>query len=121
MVAVAAFLRVINALENIRESIELLEKSRKRGASRDRSRLLKRRATFETEDAIQVLAGAGLHPSAVAHLELARQKTLHALDAWWSGNRKIRKAVAELREARARLVAPPASGLAQHGSDAGGS
>jgi mono/diheme cytochrome c family protein len=121
VVAVAAFLRVINALENIRVSIGLLEKSRAREVPRDRSRVLKRRATFETGDATQVLAGAGLHPDAVAHLESARAETIRALDAWWGGDRKIRRAVAELREARARLIAPPSSGLARHGSDGGGS
>jgi mono/diheme cytochrome c family protein len=121
VVAVAAFLRVINVLENIRASIEVLEKSTKRGVSRGRSRVLKQRATFETEDAIQVLAGAGLHPDAVAHLESARAGTIRALGGWCCGHGRIHRAVAELREARARLIAPPSSGLARHGSDGGGS
>ena len=121
VVAVAAFLRVINALENIRVSIDLLEKSRAREVSRGRSRVLKQRATFETEDAIQVLAGAGLHPDAVAHLESARAESIRALDAWWSGHRRVRRAVADLREARARLIASPSASLAQHRSDGGGS
>ncbi|MDH3213734.1 MAG: hypothetical protein OEM05_14735 [Myxococcales bacterium] len=121
VVAVAAFLRVLNALENIRASIELLEKSTQRGVTRQRSRVLKRRATFETEDAIQVLAGAGLHPDAVAHLESARAETICALDAWGSGDRKLRRALAQLREARDRLIASPASDLARQGSGGGGS
>jgi hypothetical protein len=72
--------------------------------SRSRSRDLKQRATFETEDAIQVLAGGGLHPNAVAHLESARTKTIRALNGWWGGHHRIHHAVGELREARARLI-----------------
>ncbi len=104
VVEVAAFLRIINALENIRASIDLLEDSNARGMSRSRSRDLKQRATFETEDAIQVLAGGGLHPNAVAHLESARTKTIRALNGWWGGHHRIHHAVGELREARARLI-----------------
>jgi mono/diheme cytochrome c family protein len=121
VVAVAAFLRVINALENIRASIDLLENSRAREVSRDRSRVLKQRANFETNDAIQVLAGGGLHPDAVAHLESARAETVRALHVRWGGDRKIRRAVAQLRKARDRLVTSPSSGLALQRSGAGGS
>jgi mono/diheme cytochrome c family protein len=121
VVAVAAFLRVINVLENIRTSIALLEKSGTRAVSRSRSRVLKQRATFETDDAIRVLAGAGLHPNAVAHLEFARAETRHALDAWWGGHRRTHEAIAELRAARARLIDSPSPRIAGQGSDGGGS
>lgn len=70
VVAVAAFLRVINALENIRASLELIERAGE-AATVDRELVLLERATAETEDAFQVLAGGGLHPAAVAELETA--------------------------------------------------
>ncbi len=119
VVAVAAFLRVINALENIRASIDLLEESGARGVSRKRSRVLRRRASFETEDAVQVLAGAGLHPTAVSHLESARAETLRSLDAWWSGHRRIRRAITDLQQARARLISTSCE--SRHASNDGGS
>jgi mono/diheme cytochrome c family protein len=64
--AVAAFLRVINALENIRQSIELLEQTAALGFfEREPGRELLVRAASETEDGIAVLAGGGLHPASV--------------------------------------------------------
>ena len=71
--AVAAFLRALNTLENIRASRELTStvavlaaKQRTRsGAS------LLQQATEEIEDAIRVLTGADLHPDAVADLRAA--------------------------------------------------
>ena len=72
VVAVAAFLRVINALENIRSSNDLLDRAvatmNKRNAT---SGPLLDRAIHDTEDAIQVLAGGGLHPAAAARLRVA--------------------------------------------------
>src|SRR5919106_2731495 len=73
VVAVAAFLRVINALENIRQSLELLKSSGQKGfAERTEARQLLRQAVSETEDAVRVLEGGGLHPDAVVHLQDAR-------------------------------------------------
>src|SRR5213079_806207 len=54
IVAIAAFLRVINVLENIRQSIELLETSRAVSSSTERARLLAR-AVRETDDSARVL------------------------------------------------------------------
>lgn len=72
VVAVAAFLRVINALENIRSSNDLLDRA---VATMDKpntsSGPLFDRAIHDTEDAIQVLAGGGLHPAAAARLRVA--------------------------------------------------
>ena len=69
VVAVSAFLRVINALENIRSSNELL--SRTLNISDDTkmqaSNLLDR-AFSETEDAVQVLGGGGLHAKTTIQL-----------------------------------------------------
>jgi hypothetical protein len=74
VVAVAAFLRVINALENIRASTELLDDVAQAidssGAHED---MLLERALHETNDAIQVLVGGGLHPGAASRLEAATQ------------------------------------------------
>ena len=72
VVAVAAFLRVINALENIRSSNDLLDRAiatiNDPNAS---SGPLFDRAIHDTEDAIQVLVGGGLHPAAAARLHVA--------------------------------------------------
>src|SRR6266704_2414136 len=74
IVAIAAFLRVINALENIRQTIELLESSAEKGfAERKEDRELLKRAVSETQDSIKVLDGGGLHPEAVAHLQKAKE------------------------------------------------
>jgi len=72
--AVAGFLRVINALENVRQSLEALEQSRELGhfAPAEARRLLES-AVQETGDAIQVLEDAGLHTAAVERLTEARR------------------------------------------------
>lgn len=98
IVEVAAFLRVLNALENIRTSIELLTKS-------DSTSL--RRAVFETEDAIEVLARASLHPEAVAHLEAAKRLAERARHSFFLSHSHARAAVGELKKARAELVETP--------------
>lgn len=72
--AVAAFLRVVNALENIRAAVELIE-----GGLGERFALFGdtdeqlKIAAAEIEDAVMVLSGAGLHPAAVAQLQHARK------------------------------------------------
>ncbi len=93
VVAVAAFLRVINALENIRESIALLEASeRNRGK---RAREARARAVRETEDGIRVLEGGGLHQDAVAHLRAARRLAKRACAS---------RAILELLRARGLVI-----------------
>ena len=93
--AVAAFLRVINALENIRVSIELLEDIR---SPNGRTMVPIERALYETEDAIEVLQGAGLHPEAVTILEEA---------ARLMGTTKVGEAIEELAKAKGLLVEVP--------------
>jgi mono/diheme cytochrome c family protein len=104
--AVAAFLRVINSLENIRAGSELLDRAARKGIRerREGSRLLER-AIEETEDARGVLAGAGLHPDAVAHLDRARALAEKALRSLFLRARRARQAIRELEQARDRLVA----------------
>ena len=63
--AIASFLRVLNALDNIRQSIELLETTQKFGHAAEPGSAL-RQALAETGDAICVFSEARLHPEAVA-------------------------------------------------------
>jgi hypothetical protein len=72
VVAVAAFLRVVNALENSRQAVQLLEESVRQPPPRaEDPKDLLRRARRETDDAARVLTGGGLHPRAVAQLQEA--------------------------------------------------
>jgi cytochrome c peroxidase len=77
--AIAAFLRVLNALENIRSSISVAERGRTMKSGKD-ARELSALSQAETIDAIEVLsqgAFTGSHESAIrqalAHLSQARQ------------------------------------------------
>ncbi|MGH8602512.1 MAG: hypothetical protein ACREXR_06970, partial [Gammaproteobacteria bacterium] len=77
--AVAAFLRAINALDNIRELNKLL------GAVEANVLLagehpgdVVKRAVHDIDDAIMVLAGGGLHPDEVQQLQEARGLTVEA-------------------------------------------
>ncbi|MGH8523251.1 MAG: hypothetical protein ACREXY_03265, partial [Gammaproteobacteria bacterium] len=77
--AVAAFLRAINALDNIRELNKLL------GAVEANVLLagehpgdVVKRAVYDIDDAIMVLEGARLHPDAVRQLQEARGLTVEA-------------------------------------------
>ena len=81
VVTVAAFLRAINALENIRSSNELLERTRSdKSVSEDSAQRRLARAASETDDAVMVLAGGGLHPVAVSHLSAAARSIKRARD-----------------------------------------
>jgi cytochrome c peroxidase len=100
VVAVAAFLRVINTLENVRQSVDLLEKSLR--ATRERATVLAARALEETGDAIMVLAGGGLHPQAVGHLEDARNSIEQVLTGYSESG--VRDAIQVLGRARAELI-----------------
>lgn len=72
IVAVGAFLRVINALENIRVAMDLLnEVSQSDAMSDSRIAALLERALHENDDAVQVLNGGGLHADATLHLVAA--------------------------------------------------
>jgi hypothetical protein len=102
IVAVAAFLRVVNALENIRESLTLLEASLK-VSSTERQRLLER-AAQETADSARVLAGGGLHPEAVVHLQEAGRLVAKAIASEFFKRKHTEKAIREQRKALALLV-----------------
>ncbi len=105
VVAVAAFLRVINALENIRQSIELLNSGRRKGffEKSEAGEVLKF-AIQETDDSIAVLAGAGLNPMAVAHLKEARRLTEKAIHSYFFRQKILREAILEQQKARQQLI-----------------
>ena len=81
VVAVSAFLRVINVLENLRAGRELLMTAIAYDPSNARQAVLIRRARFELEDASQVLRGGGLHPVAATDVESAMSALTDALDS----------------------------------------
>jgi hypothetical protein len=107
IVAVAAFLRVINTLENIRESIGFLTSfaDRKFLGNEEFDELLAR-AVDETDDSIDVLAGGGLHPAAVAHMREARRLTMEAIESRSSSESLAREAIREQEQARGELIEP---------------
>jgi mono/diheme cytochrome c family protein len=105
VVEVAAFLRVINTLENIRQSIGfLISFAERRFAGNEEFDQLLARALDETDDGIGVLVAGGLHPVAVAHLREARRLTTEAMESWFSGERLAREAAREQELARDELV-----------------
>jgi len=110
IVAIAAFLRVINALENIRQSSALLDESlRKDVADTTRAPVLIERALPEIRDAVEVLAGGGLHPQAVANLQAAEKSAKKAAKRWFGRRDRTERALQDLQKARAELVETPAA------------
>jgi mono/diheme cytochrome c family protein len=105
VVEVAAFLRVINALENIRQSIEALEPvANKWHQTVEQGKRLLDQAAAETEDSIAVLSGGGLHPEAVMHLQEALRLTKKAQRSLFSKSRYAREAIEQQEKARDNLV-----------------
>jgi hypothetical protein len=107
VVAVAAFLRVINALENIRASVELIEGALGErfavfGDSEEQLRL----SVFEIDDGLMVLEGANLHPQAVMHLRNAKNFAEKARDSSFRKTQFAKQSVRELRLARRELQGP---------------
>lgn len=108
IVAVAAFLRVLNALENIRSAGAILESARRLGYfEHRRSDTLVRRALIDAGDAIEVLAGGGLHPQAVLQLERAREAAAAARGSSFGRSRQLERALAALDAAHAQMIETP--------------
>jgi mono/diheme cytochrome c family protein len=108
IVAVAAFLRVLNALENIRSGRGNLEAARRLGSfERQRGNELLQRALIDTGDAIEVLGGGGLHPLAVLQLERARGAAEAARGNLLGRRRQLERAAAALEAARAQMIDTP--------------
>ncbi len=105
VVAVAAFLRVINALENIRQSVEVLEQTEALGFfERTKGAELLGRAANETNDSIEVLTGGGLHPDAVAQLDEAKRLIKRGTKSFFNWRGFAREAIGAEERARALLV-----------------
>lgn len=102
--AIASFLRVLNAIENIRQSTALFERAGSlRLSDADRNSDLAQ-AIAETRDAARVLSEASLHPAAVVLLEQAQRHGRKAQRRWFSRDRLLHEALAELVKARAELI-----------------
>ena len=106
VVAVAAFLRAINALENVRAGDSLLSNAYPNfRISEERQTELLRRATFEIEDAVIVLAGANLHPKAANDLRDANALLEDAIERRGSARKqRVEAAQSELNNAQGRMV-----------------
>jgi cytochrome c peroxidase len=103
--AVAAFLRVINVLENIRSSVDLESRARSATSFSQAQELLKL-SISELDDATRVLEGGDLHPEAQKKLHQAAALDALAL-ATPSGalrNQLIDQAVALKNSARSDMV-----------------
>ena len=104
-VQVAAFLRVINALENVRQATSDLQQVETLGFfDRAKGREMLERADHEIDDAINVLAGGGLHPEVVAELVKARELARHATGSLFNRRGYTRDASAAQARARALLL-----------------
>lgn len=102
---IASFLRVLNALENIRQARAYLETARDQAWRRSNHLLLARE---EIADAIMVLSEAQLNGAAVIILQEARR--LSDLPTHYNRNwlGRVRDAIAALDAARASILAPAA-------------
>ena len=111
--AIAAFLRVLNALENIRSSINVAERGRRMASPNDQ-RELASLSVAETIDAMQVLSEGSLAKQIEPGILSARVRLLVAwtLEAARDSvapqaiNDLLDVAVRNLRAARANLVSP---------------
>jgi len=103
--AVAAFLRVINALENIRSSVDL-ENRAKNATSFSQAQELLKLSIAELDDAIEVLDCAGLHPEARRKLLAAAGLDALALITSHTGTRNalINQAIALKNSAKNDMV-----------------
>ena len=103
--AVAAFLRVINVLENIRSSVDLDNRAKNATNFQQAQELLKL-SLSELDDAIEVLDGGHLHPEAQKKLRQAAAIEAVALVTPAQGlrNQLINQAIALKNSARADIA-----------------
>lgn len=103
--AIAAFLRVINALENVRQSEAYLVGTAAAGGREGALHL----AAVEAEDAVEVLSAAKLHADAMSDLKRAI-KLLKSYSSRKPSQADVDAALTALRSARGRMLAaaPPA-------------
>jgi hypothetical protein len=112
--AIAAFLRVLNALENIRSSIAVAERGRTMTRAAD-LRDLSRLALSETVDALEVLCDGALGGPSEPSIRSARHKLIAArvslevaqhLRVGWAIDSLLDVALGQLRAARSALTVP---------------
>jgi hypothetical protein len=105
--AIAAFLRVLNSLENIRQSDELARAALTATTKSVRDQLLER-TRQELADAREVLVPRGLHPTATGHLESASARILAAASTPFidtpSWRALVRDALLAMAQARDLMV-----------------
>jgi hypothetical protein len=103
--ALAAFLRVLNALENMRAAQEM-QTFVLNVRSDDVARSLLKLSTKEQQDAVEVLEQAGLHPVAVERLRKSVERATQASVTSFQGARNalIRQAMADQQAARRDLI-----------------
>jgi len=108
VVAVAAFLRVMNSLENIRQAAEFARVAKAAARTRTASAVL-RLATEEAADAANVLSCASLHPAAVRDLEAARDllRKASVTCIGFVRAKRIDAAIRALERARKDMVEDP--------------
>jgi hypothetical protein len=105
VVEVAAFLRVINVLENIRQSIELLDKfTAKNFQTVKEGEALLDLALAEPRDSSMALKGGGLHPAAVKFLKESKKFIKKAKRSLFYRGRYAGDAIEKLKAARDELV-----------------
>ena len=105
VVAVVAFLRVINALDNIRELNKLLGAvERNELLAGEHPQDVVKRAVNDIDDAIEVLAGGGLHPEAVRALKNARELTVEASKHASDRMELAKRALSAINQAKSRIV-----------------
>jgi cytochrome c peroxidase len=102
--AIAAFLRAINALENIRSATALEVRALQQGPLGPAAALLEL-SVAELEDAIEVLSMASLHPTAIQRLREAIRLDEEAMTISTPAlrNRKIQDAICMKQQARADI------------------
>jgi hypothetical protein len=112
--AIGAFLRVLNALENIRSSIQVAERGRTMTRVAD-LRDLARLSLAETTDALEALSKGAFVNHAEPVIRSARTRLLaakvalevaHRLPVRWAIDDLVRVALQQLRIARSALVTP---------------
>ena len=107
VVAIAAFLRVVNALDNIKLSMNYLNNyiDQEFLGNFEYGKLIQQ-ASFETEDAIKVLSEGGLHPFAKQQLVASLQNMESAMESnrFDEQTEFVRDALAALERARVDMT-----------------
>ena len=103
--AVAAFLRVINTLENIRQSIDSLESVvQGKQQTTNQAKMMLGQAAREAKDSMRVLSEANLHPEAVVYLKKAHRLAKKAARSVFGRRSRAKDAIELLKKARNELI-----------------